>query len=311
MSTAYGYARISHKTGLEKGESIPSQYARIASYFDHRLEPEGVEWGGIMDDGTNISAYRTNFMVRPAGIEIMKKLKKGDHLIVDKVDRLWRNLPDFVELMARLKDIGVSVHIVQFLGESICSDTALGDFTLKLMVLIAELESSIKSERTKEALKVAKLKGKKLGGNRPPVGARYFTKAVGEDRKIRKELRWCPRQRAIMEKIHWYKIGLGLSWDRAAPKIEEFIADLDGREPRKRSGYERDMRKWQRYLRDECAIRYLKIRDPSEVPNEKCRIEAYKQYKRERVIRTRSKTNGADASRRPTYTPEEILQKWG
>lgn len=139
MSKAYGYARISHIDGHRKGESVESQYARISAFYESKLKDDGIEWGGILDDGTNISAYRTAFALRPAGKKLLSMMNRGDHLVVDKVDRLWRSMADFVDLMRLLERKKITIHIVNFLGETISSTSAMGDFMLKMCVLMAEL----------------------------------------------------------------------------------------------------------------------------------------------------------------------------
>lgn len=304
---AYGYARVSHINSLNKGDSLPSQQQRIQTYYDTQLKGEGVEWGGVRNDGTNISAYRVMFSVRPAGRELMALLKPGDHLILDKVDRIWRSLPDFIRLMEKLDNLGVTVHIVNFLGSSIRNNTSMGEFTLKLFVLMAELESAIKAERIQEAIAVARRKGQRTGVA-IPAGCRVkkhpHPSIAGK--KISK-LHWCEKQRTIMAEIVRLIDEEDLEWHAALPRIEEFIAKIEKRKPRETKKQERNLiDKYRRMYRNEVAYRYLKIRDPSDIPKTDILQEAARQHRRERTEQRVGPGGRRYTSEIPEITPDQL-----
>ena len=283
MPNAYGYARVSHTDGIKKGESVPSQSIRITEYYERVLLPDGVTWGGVKDDGTNISAYRTMFRMRPAGRELMLLLKPGDHLIVDKVDRFWRSMKDFVLLMEEFTKRNITVHIVNFLGQTITNGNQMGDFILKQFVLIAELESSIKSERTKEALAMKRRKGHRIGSSIPP-GTRIIPRTYGDERGIVKTLHWCERKRTVMAEIVRLIDDEGLEWVRAFTRIEKFIATLEGRPERTIAKQYTDRNtSWRNMYLYEVAYRYLGIREPCEIPPLKYIKMAARQHRRERT----------------------------
>jgi DNA invertase Pin-like site-specific DNA recombinase len=79
-------------------------------------------------------------------------------LVVAKVDRLTRSLA----FLSRLLEAGVEVRFCDL--PKIEGPT--GRFMLQQMAAVAELEAGMISDRTKKALKAAKDRGVKLGGNR-------------------------------------------------------------------------------------------------------------------------------------------------
>lgn len=87
-------------------------------------------------------------------------LNEGDTLVVYKIDRLGRSTKQLVNIMADLKQKGVSVV---FIKENIDTSTSVGQMVYTIMASIAELEASFISERTKEALAILKQNGVKLG----------------------------------------------------------------------------------------------------------------------------------------------------
>jgi DNA invertase Pin-like site-specific DNA recombinase len=155
---AWSYGRVSHRDQVD-GESVPAQVMRCEAYYKFRLEKEGVEWGGACVEERNESARSTNFIQRPSGAALMKQIQRGDHIIVDKVDRIWRNVHDFANLLQLFKDIDVHVHFVSFSGCSIEIGTPMGDFFLTVIVATAQLESDNTSARIKAAFKHKKANG--------------------------------------------------------------------------------------------------------------------------------------------------------
>jgi DNA invertase Pin-like site-specific DNA recombinase len=90
-------------------------------------------------------------------------------LVVSKVDRLTRS----VAFLSRLLEAGVEVRFAD-LPEI---EGATGRFLLQQMVAVAELEAGMISSRTKAALKAAKRRGVKLGGNRGVMPGRKMQEA--------------------------------------------------------------------------------------------------------------------------------------
>ena len=84
----------------------------------------------------------------------------GATLLVSKLDRLGRN----VGLISTILDSGLPVCFADMPHTR--HDTAAGRFILMSLANVAEYEARVISERTKAALAVLKVKGKRLGGDR-------------------------------------------------------------------------------------------------------------------------------------------------
>ncbi len=148
-STVYGYARVSHPNSFKKDSSIPAQAKRITEYYNRHLSHRGELV--IMEEETAVSAYKVPFHARPVGSQLFERMGRGDALVVDRVDRLWRSMVDFGHLLSSLTERGVDIFFVHFLGDSFSTTTAAGKFMLNMLVAFSELESQLKSERIKEA----------------------------------------------------------------------------------------------------------------------------------------------------------------
>ena len=147
-AVAYGYGRVSTDE-QKKGFSEANQRANIETYCRTRLADKGVAWGGFYADDEGTSAFAIRAEDRKAFKEILIQIKAGDYLIVDKVDRLFRSMHDFVNTLMLINRMGVVLVINDMNGASIQSDTPMGDFVLHLQVAIAQMESQQISKRVK------------------------------------------------------------------------------------------------------------------------------------------------------------------
>jgi DNA invertase Pin-like site-specific DNA recombinase len=100
---------------------------------------------------------------RPELIRMFDILRKGDNVIVWKLDRLGRSLKDLIDLVSKMEKLHVGFESIQ---DSINTGTATGRFTFNIFASLAEFEREIISERTKAGLIAARARGRK--GGRPP-----------------------------------------------------------------------------------------------------------------------------------------------
>ena len=94
--------------------------------------------------------------------KLLKNLKKGDQVVVWKLDRLGRSLRDLVDLVALFHE--QEVNFVS-LHDHIDTTTATGRFTFNIFASLAEFQREIIRERTKAGLDAARARGRK--GGRP------------------------------------------------------------------------------------------------------------------------------------------------
>jgi DNA invertase Pin-like site-specific DNA recombinase len=97
---------------------------------------------------------------RPALLRCLKKLEPGDTLTVWKLDRLGRSLRDLITMLDDLRARGVKFRS---LTEAIDTDTPTGRAMWQMIGVLAELERSLISERTRAGVKVAQHRGVKFG----------------------------------------------------------------------------------------------------------------------------------------------------
>lgn len=116
---------------------------------------------------------------RPALLRCLKKLECGDTLIVWKLDRLGRSLRDLISMLDDLKRRGIKFRS---LTEAIDTDTPTGRAMWQMIGVLAELERSLISERTRAGVKAAKGRDVKFG-RKPKLSRQqidHARKLIGE-----------------------------------------------------------------------------------------------------------------------------------
>lgn len=100
---------------------------------------------------------------RPGLIACLKALRKGDILVVWKLDRLGRDLRNLVNIVQDLaeRDIGFKVLCGQ--GAEINTTTASGKLVFGIFAALAEFERELIRERTNAGLASARARGRKGG----------------------------------------------------------------------------------------------------------------------------------------------------
>lgn len=88
------------------------------------------------------------------------RLRKGDALIVAKLDRLGRDVVDVVTTVTTLTGAGVAVEV---LGLGRIDNSAQSQLTLNMLAAISQFERQIIGERTRAKLAQLKAEGKRLG----------------------------------------------------------------------------------------------------------------------------------------------------
>ena len=101
---------------------------------------------------------------RPGLEEALSFLRKGDTLVVWKLDRLGRSLKHLIDVINQLNDRGIYFKSIQ---ESIDTSTSGGKLIFHVFGALAEFERDIIRERTMAGLKAARARGRK--GGRPRV----------------------------------------------------------------------------------------------------------------------------------------------
>jgi DNA invertase Pin-like site-specific DNA recombinase len=97
---------------------------------------------------------------RPELMRLLDSARKGDVVIVWKLDRLARSLRQLIDTTVLLNERGVELHS---LTENINTTTPSGKLTFHLFASLAEFERDILRQRVNAGLKAARRRGR-VGG---------------------------------------------------------------------------------------------------------------------------------------------------
>ena len=154
MSTSepdvYGYERASTKKQEDSPETQKQkidQYAKLHQLKDviHFVDPA--------------KSGKVAWEDREGGRALFGRLKRGDHIIIAKLDRAFRRLADCVVVLEKFERMGVKLHVVNLLGGAIDLSSPMGRFLIHILAAFAELERAFISERTKDGLANKKKRG--------------------------------------------------------------------------------------------------------------------------------------------------------
>jgi len=90
----------------------------------------------------------------------LRFIRKGDTLVVTKLDRLARSVPDLIRILAALEEKGAALRI---LAMNLDTQTPTGRLLINLVGSIAQFEREIMLERQREGIAKAKKEGKYKG----------------------------------------------------------------------------------------------------------------------------------------------------
>lgn len=157
------YVRVSTLYQADK-DSLPMQRQDLISYAKLMLGTDDVV---IFED----VGYSGKNMDRPKFQEMMGQIRAGafTHLLVWKIDRISRNLLDFASMYNELKELGV---IFVSKNEQFDTSTAMGEAMLKIILVFAELERNMTSERV-TATMISRATNGQWNGGRIPYGYQY------------------------------------------------------------------------------------------------------------------------------------------
>jgi len=105
---------------------------------------------------------------RPELANCLKALRAGDVLVVWRLDRLGRNLPDLVRIVGELENGKVGLESIT---ENIETVSPAGRLVFHVFAALAEFERNVIRERTLAGLKAARARGR-LGGRPEKLSAK-------------------------------------------------------------------------------------------------------------------------------------------
>ncbi len=105
---------------------------------------------------------------RPGLAECLSYARRGDTVVVWKLDRLGRSLKNLIEITGQLEGQGIGLKSLQ---ESIDTSTPGGKLVFHVFGALAEFERDLIRERTNAGLTAARARGRK-GGRKPALDAK-------------------------------------------------------------------------------------------------------------------------------------------
>ena len=157
-------------------------YARVSTQEQHldlqldALRQEGCE--KIYQE--QASGAKTT---RPELDNALNHLRKGDTLVVWKLDRLGRSLKHLIEVVTILMAKGIGLKSLQ---DPIDTTSAQGRFIFNVFASLAEFERDLISERTQAGLQAARARGR-LGGRPKGLSAEAEEKAMAAETLYREQ----------------------------------------------------------------------------------------------------------------------------
>jgi DNA invertase Pin-like site-specific DNA recombinase len=142
-------------------------YARVSTeQQDLTAQRDGLVKLGVASDRVYVDHGLTGTnRDRPGLREAMAACRAGDTLVVSKLDRLARSVPDARDIIAELTARGVKLSI----GGSVHDPTdPVGRLLFNVLAMVAEFESDLIRMRTREGMAVARAKGR-LRGRQPKL----------------------------------------------------------------------------------------------------------------------------------------------
>src|SRR3712207_2229468 len=143
--TSIGYARVS-----STDQDLTLQTDALTAAGCTVIRSEKVS--GTSRDG------RTELQV------VLDFIRKGDELVVTRIDRLARSIGDLQDIVRTLKAKGASLRATE---QPIDTSTAAGKVFLDMLGVFAEFETNLRRERQMDGIARAKAAGVYKGKGRP------------------------------------------------------------------------------------------------------------------------------------------------
>lgn len=145
----------------DEGESLDVQQRQIACY---------AQMNGLTVTQTfverGVSGSRP-LRDRPQGAALLNALQPGDVVITPKLDRMFRSALDALDVLQRLKDRGISLHMIDLGGDT--TGNGVSKLVFTILSAVAEAERDRTRERISEVKADQRKRGRFLGG-KPPFG---------------------------------------------------------------------------------------------------------------------------------------------
>ena len=154
----YAYVRVSTKE-----QHVERQIQALAA-FDVQEKHIYCDWQSGKD------------FARPAWGRLLKKLRRGDLLLVKSIDRLGRNYNEILQQWQHItKGIGADIKVLDMelldtrKREGDLTGTLIADLVLQILAYVAQTERDFIRQRQAEGIAAARARGVKFGRKPKPL----------------------------------------------------------------------------------------------------------------------------------------------
>ena len=153
ISMIYGYARVSTVGQATNGNSLEAQKEALIAHGAEEIYCD---------------SFTGTKMDRPEFNKLLGKLKRGDTLIVTKLDRFARSVGQASELITELLNNGITVNV---LAIGILSNDSVNTLLRNVLLSFAQFERDMIVQRTSEGKAIRRATDPNYREGRKPISA--------------------------------------------------------------------------------------------------------------------------------------------
>ena len=146
----FGYIRVSTRKQARDGNSLEAQREALTAAGAEKIYTD---------------AFTGTRMERPEWDKLRAQLRRGDVLIVTKLDRLARSVSQASGLITEMIDEGVTIHVLNL---GVLSNDSVNTLLRNVLLSFAQFERDMIVQRTQEGKAVARATDPNFREGRPP-----------------------------------------------------------------------------------------------------------------------------------------------
>lgn len=185
VNRVFAYARGSTN---EQVITLQAQERILVDYYN-RVLSDKYEWGGCFCES---HSSKDAFEDRPEASQVLRLVRRGDAIVVTKIDRLARSLKHAILFVDELEKRGVDLIM---LDPQVDTSSPTGRLFFRIMASVAEFERDMIRSRTRDALEENMRQRKRISAH-PPIGWKFVVNGSGDVITVP-----CPQERSKAEEI--------------------------------------------------------------------------------------------------------------
>ena len=146
----FGYIRVSTRKQARDGNSLEAQREALAAAGAEKIYTD---------------AFTGTKMERPEWDKLRAQLRRGDVLIVTRLDRLARSVSQASGLITDMIDEGITIHVLNL---GVLSNDSVNTLLRNVLLSFAQFERDMIVQRTQEGKAVARATDPDFREGRPP-----------------------------------------------------------------------------------------------------------------------------------------------